>query len=104
MGGGSGSFRMRAGASGRGANSAASSSTWRFEQWVARFRTASRLSGVRCGASLAMAVRWSRPSASMVEEDRVLARRPGGGDAQVGFGLGEVEPLGGGVGDRRGTP
>ena len=28
------------------------------------------------------------------EEDRVLARRPGGGDAQVGFGLGEVEPLG----------
>jgi hypothetical protein len=65
MGGRSGSFRMRAGASGRGANSAASSSTWRFERWVARFRTASRLSGVRCGASLAMAVRWSRPSASM---------------------------------------
>ena len=65
MGGGSGSFRMRAGASGRGASSAASSSTWRFEQWVARSRTASRLSGVRCGASLAMAVRWSRPSASM---------------------------------------
>ena len=28
------------------------------------------------------------------EEDRVLSRRPGGGDAQVGFGLGEVEPLG----------
>jgi hypothetical protein len=28
------------------------------------------------------------------EEDRVLARGPGGGDAQVGFGLGEVEPLG----------
>ncbi len=28
------------------------------------------------------------------EEDRVLARRPGGGDAQVGLGLGEVEPLG----------
>jgi hypothetical protein len=62
---GSGSFRMSAGASGRGASSATSSSTWRFEQWAARARTASRLSGVRCGASFAMAVRWSRPSASM---------------------------------------
>ena len=90
----SGSFRMRAGASGRGANSAASSSTWRFEQWVARFRTASRLSGVRCGASLADGGEVEPPVGEHGEEDRVLARRPGGGDAQVGFGLGEVEPLG----------
>jgi putative ABC transport system permease protein len=60
------SFRIAAGASGRGASSATSSSISRFDRWAARFRRASRFSEVRCGASFAMAVRCSRPSASMV--------------------------------------
>jgi len=60
-----GSFRMRAGASGRGASSATSSSIRRLDRCAARFRSASLLSGVKCGASFAIAVRWSRPSLSI---------------------------------------
>ena len=62
----SGSFRITAGASGRGEISATSSSISRFDRWTARSRRASRFSRVRCGASFAMAVRCSRPSASRV--------------------------------------
>ena len=94
MGGGSGSFRMRAGASGRGASSAASSSTWRFEQWVARFEDGVPVVGGEVRGELGDGGEVEPPVGEHGEEDRVLARRPGGGDAQVGFGLGEVEPLG----------
>ena len=62
----SGSFRITAGASGRGASSATSSSIARFDRWAARSRMSSRFSVVRCGASFAMAVRCSLPSASKV--------------------------------------
>jgi hypothetical protein len=62
----SGSFRITAGASGRGERSATSSAIWRLDRWAARIRRASRFSRVRCGPSFAMAVRCSRPSASMV--------------------------------------
>jgi hypothetical protein len=61
----SGSFRISAGASGRGAISAINSSTSRFVLCVARARRTSRFCEVGCGASLAIAVRWRRPSASI---------------------------------------
>jgi hypothetical protein len=63
--GGSGSFRISAGASGRGAISAISSSIWRRVWCVARPRSSARFSVVKCEASLAIPVRWRRPSASM---------------------------------------
>ncbi len=56
---------MTGGASGSGASSAISSSTSRMDLCVARARTLSQFSAVRCAASRAMPVRCSRPSASI---------------------------------------
>ena len=61
----SGSFRIRAGTSSRGATSAISSSIWRLDRCVARLRSASRFPAVRWGASWAIPLRWRRPSLSI---------------------------------------
>ena len=62
---GCGSFFTRVRASGLGASSAASSSISRLDLWDARFRTESRFSAFRCGASFAIPLRCKRPSASI---------------------------------------
>ncbi len=90
----SGSFRITAGASGRGEISATSSSISRFDRWTARFRRASWFSGVRCGASFAMAVRCSSAVGQHAQKEGMLSRGARGGDPEVGLGLGEVKDLG----------
>jgi hypothetical protein len=61
----SASFRMTEGASGRGASSATISSICRLDLWTARASSRSRFSAVRIGASRAIPLRCSRPSASI---------------------------------------
>jgi hypothetical protein len=61
----SGSFRMTEGTSGRGSSSATISSIWRLDLRTVRASSACRFSRVRTGASLAIPLRWSRPSASI---------------------------------------